>query len=514
MSELNSLILTLRIYQPFGQIARPKALGFILDFKRFIYTLENINNMIGLNYIKNQIAHQVQSFIVNYHRFGKPTYKQKLHVLLYGPSGCGKTQIGEYLAEFWACSGCLPTEGKADVLFQSKTDPVVPKLNLQSDKIDAEKLSLRQNLAVQSAQLRNCQQRIQNTTTIISNVLTQFNNVRKKVKSKIPNNEEQIQAKFQEIKKDLKEVAGKTVVNNDSSSVPNSPQILPVIVPKFPGVRSIFGNSQPPLLPHIPNDTMAQLASLFTSPLKPTVEIIKKEEEYKPIGKFIRITKGDLVGKFQGHTTDQVRKLLLEYVGGVIMIDEAYSLCTSSSDDFGKEILTEIINFMNTWPDKIIFIFAGYRAEMEATIMKFQPGLARRFGWTFEIKEYTSEDLNLIFQQQLTTRFAGSLQFSEDTKSKLEKFFKDNASHFHHYGGDTERLCDIVKETFNRQNWNSALDDTISKEDYSKLFLNVEFDCINTSFDKYLENSVRAREETNKLEQKEKDKRTFGHMYS
>lgn len=493
-NELSSLISTLKTYQPFGEVARPAALGFILDFKRFIYALENINNMIGLAFIKNQVAHQVQSFIVNYHRFGKPTHKQKLHVLLYGPSGCGKTQIGEYLSEFWACSGCLPSSNKDDVIFQSSASDNAPKINIQPDKIDAEKLSLRQNLAVQSAQLRACQQKIHNTTMTVTNLLTQFNNVRKKVKSKSPTNEEQIQSKFQEIKKDLKELAGKS---NDSA--PNSPQILPVTVPKFPGIKSIFGNSPPPMLPN------TNLSHLLL-PVKP--------EEVKPIAKFIRITKGDLIGKFQGHTTDKIRRLLLDYIGGVIMIDEAYNMCTSGQDDFGSEALTEIINFMNTWPDKIIFIFAGYRKEMENTILKFQPGLARRFGWTFEIKEYTAQELNLIFQQQLKLRLEGSLQFNEVTLNKLVKFFDDNSTSFPHYGGDTERLCDIVKETYNRSNWILALDDTISKEIYNKLFLNIDFEHIQSSYDKYVQNSIKSQEDIRNKELELKEKNKYEHMYS
>ncbi|CAN5863801.1 hypothetical protein BH23THE1_BH23THE1_32210 [soil metagenome] len=529
-SELSSLIIRLKTYQCIGEVPRPNALKFILDYQRFINTLENINNMVGLEVIKKQITHQVESFIVNYRRFGKPTYGQKLHTILYGPPGCGKTQIGEYLSELWASSGCLSSELKPNQqLFHHQPDnngqSLAPKLNLQQAQPDAEKNSLRQNLAIQGAQLRQYQQKIQSTVTTINNITTQFNNVRKKVKSKTPDQEDRVQAKFQEIKKNLREITGGVITSNSalpkshpsfeqlsSGKTPTSlgkgfPEILPVTVPKIPGVRSMFGNSYPPLLPHVPNildpsNIISQLPS-----------IIKSEPTSKPLAKFTRLTKGDLIGKFQGHTTDQVRKVLLEHVGGVVMIDEAYNLCTSTQDDFGKELLTEIINFMTTWPDKIIFIFAGYRKEMEDTIFKIQPGLARRFNWSFEITEYSPKELNLIFQHQLKNRFNGSATFSDSTADQLEKFFKDNASKFPHYGGDTERLCDSVRETFNQQNWMMALDDNISEEEYNSMFTEIKFDCIQTSFEKYLENSVKEKEEEKKKKEEE-DRQRIQHIYN
>jgi len=196
------------------------------------------------------------------------------------------------------------------------------------------------------------------------------------------------------------------------------------------------------------------------------------------------------------------------------MIDEAYTLCTSAQDDFGKEALTEIINFMTTWPDKIIFIFAGYRREMEEGIMKLQPGLARRFNWTFEITGYDDKELNLIFQQQIKNRSNNTTSFSEATIVELEKFFKTNAKKFPHYGGDTEIFCDIVRETFNQQHWITALDDSITQENYNQLFREISFDCIQTSFEKYLASSAKQKEEERKRKEEEESLSKVQHIYT
>lgn len=506
-SELLSLISRLKMYQPIGTNTRPHALGFIVDYKRFISTLENIKEMIGLESAKRQIAHQVESFIVNYRRYNTPTNGQKLHTLLCGPPGCGKTQLGRYLAELWATSGCLSQDTKNVQLFAYRPEQANgPKQLTFQNSTDSEKVTLRQTLAIREAQLRQFQQKIQTTNIAVNDVLTQFNNVRKKVHSKSPDHEQRIQAKFQEIKKKLRDVteqraseraASVLLTESSSSSKPSAPEILPVTIPKVPGVRSTFGTSTPPLLPHLPNliDPNTILAQL------PSIE---KHEPVKPLAKFTRLTKGDLIGKYQGHTNDQVRKILQEHIGGVVMIDEAYNLCTSGQDDFGKEILTEIIDFMTTWPDKIIFIFAGYRKEMEETILKFQPGLARRFKLNFDIEAYTAQELNLIFQQQLKKH---ELTLTQETLTQLDKFFTDNVEKFPHFGGDTERFCDFVDETFNQRHWLAALDDNMSSDDYNKLFTSLGLDCITESFQKYLQHSVKEKEEDRKKKDEESKKK-------
>lgn len=473
--ELSALIIQLHTYQPIGKTVCPRALGFIIDYLRFVHTLENINEMIGLESIKEQIVIKIKSFMVNYRRYGKPTNNEKLHTLLLGPSGCGKTKLGRYLAELWTTSGCL-TEADDTPLFASRAQSNTGHqgIHITGMLVDTEKISLRQNLAIKEAQLRQLQERNRFSQTQINDIITSFNNVRKKIRSKNPDQEGNVQYKLQDIKRRMRMINSPLSITSDSSNS-SPPQILPVIVPKIPSSRSLFGSVVPPIQHTLNN-------------------LPKIDSPKQTAAKFTVVTRGDLIGKYQGHTTDQVRTILQNHVGGVLMIDEAYDLVTSGQDDYGREILTEIINFMTTWPDKIIFIFAGYRKEMEETILKFQPGLARRFNWNFEISEYSSKELCDIFLQQLKDN---SWKISNKDIDKPIRFFEKNFERFPHFGGDTERLCSFVKDVYYKNNWRSALDDNLSDEQFEKIFETIDFSIIEKAYEGYLANSIKENKQDN-----------------
>jgi Cdc6-like AAA superfamily ATPase len=483
--------------------------------------LNNIEQMVGLETAKEQVAQQIKTFGVNYKRHGRPTNGEKLHTLIYGPPGCGKTQLGQYLAELWATSGCLPEDDGTEV-FPSRNG-ANKKINvtnkLERSVYDSEKVTLRQNLALRDTHIKQYQEKVKQQQVAIKSALTKLNNVRKKIKAKSEDRESQIQARFQEIKHYLKTCAGEqpmSIYNSPVNSSLNKSQILPVAIPTKPGAASFFGSAPPPLLPHIPKDLTS-----FDSSRRDPISMLPEVEslhEHRPV-KFTRITRGDLIGKYQGHTTDQVRELLSKHVGGVVMIDEAYDLCTSNQDDFGKESLTEIINFMTTWPDKIVFIFAGYRDKMEETILKFQPGLARRFNWTFEITDYTSGELVQIFNKQLRETWGekNTLIISDETMAQIQQRFDENVDKFPFYGGDTERLCSCLREVINSQHWELALDDTVTEEAYNKVFDEITFDSFEKAYKKYIDNSAKLKENETKKKKEQEEEKSFqhvSHMYS
>ena len=108
--------------------------------------------------------------------------------------------------------------------------------------------------------------------------------------------------------------------------------------------------------------------------------------------KLIEVTRTDLVGTHIGHTAVKTREVLESALGGVLFVDEAYTLNSGSSNDFGQEALDEILKFMEDHRDDIVIIFAGYTKEM-GEFLNMNSGLRSRIPNTFDFEDYTEEEI-------------------------------------------------------------------------------------------------------------------------
>ena len=108
--------------------------------------------------------------------------------------------------------------------------------------------------------------------------------------------------------------------------------------------------------------------------------------------KLIEVTRTDLVGTHIGHTAVKTREVLECALGGVLFIDEAYTLNSGISNDFGQEALDEILKFMEDHRDDIVIIFAGYTKEM-GEFLNMNSGLRSRIPNTFNFEDYTEEEI-------------------------------------------------------------------------------------------------------------------------
>lgn len=132
-------------------------------------------------------------------------------------------------------------------------------------------------------------------------------------------------------------------------------------------------------------------------------------------GHLIEVERADLVGEFIGHTAQKTRDLIKKAMGGILFIDEAYSLARGGEKDFGKEAIDCLTKAMEDQKTEFICILAGYTDEMEE-FLQINPGLPSRFPIQIHFHDYNVEDLMRISELIIGEK---EYTFSEGARDKL-----------------------------------------------------------------------------------------------
>jgi stage V sporulation protein K len=109
-------------------------------------------------------------------------------------------------------------------------------------------------------------------------------------------------------------------------------------------------------------------------------------------GHLVEVERADLVGEYIGHTAVKTRELVKKAMGGILFIDEAYSLARGGEKDFGKEAIDCLVKSMEDHKNQFILVLAGYPDEMEA-FLQTNPGLPSRFPIQVDFEDYTVDQL-------------------------------------------------------------------------------------------------------------------------
>jgi hypothetical protein len=152
--------------------------------------------------------------------------------------------------------------------------------------------------------------------------------------------------------------------------------------------------------------------------------------------KFICARRSDLIGEFLGHTAPRTQAVIDSALGGILFIDEAYSLGhPEKRDSFSKECIDTLNQNLTEKKGQFLCIIAGYEAELESCFFSVNKGLQRRFPVRMNITGYTPAELHQIFLLKVAQD-----QWLVEQPDIAMSLFKEKHKYFHFYAGDTETL--------------------------------------------------------------------------
>jgi len=159
-------------------------------------------------------------------------------------------------------------------------------------------------------------------------------------------------------------------------------------------------------------------------------------------GTFKKVTRSDLIAGYLGQTAIKTTDVIKECLGGVLFIDEAYSLGnTEKGDSFSKECIDTLCEALSDKKGELMVIIAGYESELNECFFSYNKGLDSRFTWRFKTDEYTPNELYQIFLKKVKEI---GWEIAENSNIN-DEWFKKNKDYFKYYGRDMETLLAKTK---------------------------------------------------------------------
>ncbi len=142
-------------------------------------------------------------------------------------------------------------------------------------------------------------------------------------------------------------------------------------------------------------------------------------------GHFVEVSRTDLIAGYQGQTALKVKKVIEQAKGGVLFIDEAYSITENDhSDSYGRECLTELTKALEDYRDDLVVIVAGYTEPMK-NFFESNPGLKSRFNTFIEFPDYTADELLRILISMCNNN---DYYLNKDVLASIRSFLEERAS--------------------------------------------------------------------------------------
>jgi uridine kinase len=160
---------------------------------------------------------------------------------------------------------------------------------------------------------------------------------------------------------------------------------------------------------------------------------------------FKKVTRSDLIAGYVGQTALKTRDVINNSLGGVLFIDEAYSIGNNEKkDSYSKECIDTICEALSNHKQDLMVIIAGYENELNQCFFNYNQGLQSRFAWRFKTDEYSGKDLHDIFVKKVN-ELKWTINDNENGIKITPTWFEKNIEHFKNHGRDIECLLAKTK---------------------------------------------------------------------
>ena len=253
---------------------------------------------------------------------------------------------------------------------------------------------------------------------------------------------------------ELNKLVGLKKVKKDVNSLINLVRIRKL--------RADRGISQPPMSLHLvfsgnPGTGKTTVARLL-SKIYHEIGLLSK-------GHLVETDRSGLVGGYVGQTAIKTREVIDSAMGGILFIDEAYSLNQSSENDYGREAIDTLLKAMEDNRDDLIVIVAGY-PELMDDFLNSNPGLESRFNKFIYFEDYNEDELYEIF---ILMAGEANLTLDDGAEQYLRQYFKEMYDHRQANFANARAVRNLFEEVITRQANRLAGDEDITDEELNTL---------------------------------------------
>lgn len=190
-----------------------------------------------------------------------------------------------------------------------------------------------------------------------------------------------------------------------------------------------------------------------------TLAKIFHEMNYLSKGHFIEAERADLVGEYIGQTAQKTRAMIQKALGGILFIDEAYSLARGGEKDFGKEAIDTLVTHMENNHEDFVLILAGYPYEMERFLL-LNPGLKSRFPFILDFDDLKIPQLLDVAKRMVSER---EYKLTKEAEWKLRSHLLHHTKERHF--SNARHVRNIIEHSVRKQAVRLIKKDHVSADD-------------------------------------------------